>query len=109
MEGAEGLEAVKSRAKIARKNAGLSIGQAARLLGMLDEDVRLTEEADVACERYAPRLADVYGVNIPWLLGEVEHCDYDALKGIQGADGLTFHDRDVIAEFIASMPRKTKE
>lgn len=99
---------MKNRAKIARERAGLSVGQAARLLWMLDEDVLLTEQSDVACSRYASRLADYYGVNIPWLLGEVDRCDYEALKGVRGAEGLTFHDRDVIAECLAALPRKEK-
>jgi transcriptional regulator with XRE-family HTH domain len=97
---------VKNRSRAARENAGLSVGQVARFLGMSAEAISQIEADDAA---YAvadrTRLADVYGVNIEWLDGDREARDYASIDSMNGADQLTFHDRDILAEFAASMPR----
>jgi transcriptional regulator with XRE-family HTH domain len=101
------MKTTKNRARLARDRAGLSVGQAAKLLGVDPDVLTRWEESDAAFFD-APwvSMADVYGVNIEWLTGECDRYDYATVKSIPGADELTFHDRDVIAEFAASMPRK---
>ncbi len=101
----------KNRAKIARERAGLSIGQAARMLPLDREALIRMEELNSAfADAPTDRMAEVYGVRVEWLTGEVERHDYDAMKGVKGYDSLTGHDRDAIAEFAASMPlRKVPE
>ena len=96
------------RCALARKHAGLSLGQAAKLLGVdraVVEQIEATPIVDR--EDRAKQMADVYGVRIEWLLGEVEQYDYATVDTMKGAETLTDHDRDVIAEFAASMPRRT--
>ncbi len=97
-----------NRCRRARESAGLSVGQAARLLGVPADDVRRVEESD---EAYAGAnqawLADVYGVNLDWLSGRSELRDYGPLKQMAGADDLWFRDREMIAELFASLPRKS--
>lgn len=56
-------------------------------------------------EDQAAQLADIYGVNVEWLTGEAPQHDYEVLKGVRGADNLSAYDRDMVAEFAASMPR----
>lgn len=74
------------------------------MLGLTVEDLTRIETSDDA---YAvadrQRLANVYGVNIEWLDDDRELRDYSAVDGIAGADRLTSHDRDIIAEFAAAM------
>jgi DNA-binding XRE family transcriptional regulator len=100
----------ENRCKLARERAGLSAGQAARVLGVDREVITLIEAADVddideELVTFAGRCAEAYGVNLEWMLGEVPRYNHDAWKGVRGYDDLSFHDRDVIAEFAASMPR----
>jgi predicted transcriptional regulator len=99
----------KNRAKLARRNAGLSIGQAARLLRLTTDDVVSIEETNAAFSMADhAKLADVYGVNIPWLKGEVPQHDYDTMNSVDGFDKVTPNDQAVLAEFAASMPRQGK-
>lgn len=105
---------LKNRSKLARERAGLSLGQAARLLGIALDRIIAWEESDLAFFEDAPQelLCEVYGVNPEWLTGERERYDYKAMKGVQGWDEISGHDRDVVAEFAASMtrtPSKTLE
>lgn len=61
----------ENRAKRAREHAGLTIGQAARLLNMPSGDLLAIEERDSDfADADHERLADVYGVNVPWLKGK---------------------------------------
>lgn len=50
-------------------------------------------------------LAELYRVNIEWLTGAVPLRDYAHVEKMDGAHRLTFNDRDIIAEFAASLPR----
>jgi hypothetical protein len=50
-------------------------------------------------------MVDIYGVNYPWLAGEVPLHDYASIDKMNGADKLVFKDRDDLAMFAASMPR----
>jgi transcriptional regulator with XRE-family HTH domain len=96
-----------NRSKLARERAGLSVDQAAKMLHVERDELMRWEEFDSAFFD-APwiSMADVYGVRIEWLTGECERYDYEAVKKIKGSENLSFHDRDVIAEFAASMPRR---
>ena len=98
---------VLNRSRRAREHAGLSAGQAAQLLGLPIEQIHLVEDNDAAYADVGPsRLADIYGVNVEWLSGRSELCNYEALKGLANADQLSFRDRDMLAELYASWPRR---
>lgn len=101
------MAATTNRAQIARKNAGLSVNQAAKLLGVLPLELAQVEEFDSHfADADHVKLAEIYGVNVEWLTGEAERYDYDRVSKMRGADRLKPHDRDIIAEFAASMPRR---
>jgi len=92
----------------ARKNAGLSLKQAARKLGMSIDQLRGVEQNDAAYANASPALlAELYGVNLDWLGGNSERRDHAALKKVSGADELPFRDRDMLAELFASLPRQS--
>lgn len=96
-----------NRSRRARESAGLSIGQAARLLGVTTDQLRCVEEHDTAyADADVERLAEVYGVNLEWLSGRSELRDYAPLKNLSVADKLRFRDRDELAELYASLPRR---
>ena len=96
---------VLNRSRRARVSAGLSIGQAARRLGVTADQLRAVEEHDAVYAGADPTgLAELYGVNLDWLSGRSELRDYEALKNLRG-DELPFHDRDMLAELYASRPR----
>ena len=97
-----------NRSRRARKSAGLSLGQAARKLGVTIDHLRRVEQNDAAYVDADPaRLAELYGVNLDWLGGRSELCDYAAVKKVRGADELPFRDRDMLAELFASLPRRS--
>jgi transcriptional regulator with XRE-family HTH domain len=102
------VSATTNRARRARQSAGLSVGQAAKLLG-IDRDalVRVEEQDDAFLDANRRNMADVYGVSEAWLCGDVELRDYEALNRIPGGRELPFHDRDVLAEVLASRPRRS--
>lgn len=84
-----------NRAKLARERAGLSIGQAARLLNLPRESLTEIEERDLAfADADHDQLASIYQVRIEWLTGETELRDYASIDCIDGADKLTPDDRD---------------
>lgn len=100
---------VLNRSRRARESAGLSLGQAARLLDVPVDQLRRVEENDSAyADAYPPRLAELYGVNVDWLSGRSELRDYEPLRNLRSADELSFCDRDMLAELYASLPRKGK-
>lgn len=101
----------ENRCRIARERAGLNISQAARLLGVERVVIEQFESADVDDIHeegitFAGRMAELYRVRLEWMLGEVGRYDYDRVNGIRGAEKLTPRDRDIVAEFVASMPRR---
>ena len=101
--------AMINRSRRARESAGLSLGQAARILGIDVDQLRRVEEHDVAYADADPaRLADLYGVNSDWLSGRSELRDYAPLRELRGADELPFRDRDMLAELYASLPRRAR-
>ena len=74
---------------------------------MTADQLRNVEESDAAyADANPPRIADIYGVDIDWMSGRRELCDYEMLKKLHGADDLPFRDRDLLAELYASMPRR---
>lgn len=99
---------VKNCSRLARERAGLTVGQAARRLGMATETITRIETDDAA---YAAadraKLASIYGVNVEWMDGTRQERDYASIDAMRGADKLTPHDRDALAEFAASMQRTT--
>lgn len=95
------------RFRLARKQAGLTLGQAALMLGTTTVHISAIEN-----DQHNPspgelkNMADVYGVNVEWMMGTSEQHDYAKIDSIHGAEKLSPHDRDVIAQFAASMPKK---
>lgn len=108
-EGRQG-SVVTNRARRAREGAGLSVGQAAKLLGADLRVLQFVEDQDVAFwasdATLHRKMADIYGVSEAWLCGDVELRDYEVLNRISGGRDLPFHDRDILAEVLASRPRR---
>lgn len=100
------MTAVRHRATLARENAGLSAGQAAKLLSVERGELVRLEACEPLPAWYAAKLADIYGVSIEWLNGTASQHDYVRVDAIPGADKLTAVDRDAIAEVLASKPRR---
>lgn len=103
----------KNRTKLARERSGLSVGQACKLLELERDELLRIEEADTWYDAVHPStiraMIDIYSVKPEWMAGECEQHDYEKLKTIKGAETLSDHDRDIIAEFVAAMPtRKSK-
>lgn len=98
----------ENRAKRARERAGLSIVQAAKLTGIRADELLELEELTTLADADAERLVEIYGVTIEWLTGKVAQLDFEALDKIKGSQVLSFHDRNVIAEFIAALPRRER-
>lgn len=101
----------ENRCRIARERAGLSPGQAAKLLGVDPAVIEQFEAADVddiweEGVTFAGRMAELYRVGLEWMLGQVERYDYAAVEAMPGADKLTSQDRLELAETVASMPRR---
>jgi transcriptional regulator with XRE-family HTH domain len=99
-----------NRAKRARERAGLTASQAAKLMNMETSDLLAIEENDsMFANADQAKLADYYGVNIPWLRGEVPLRDDTRLKDVKGWDDLSRHDQNVISEFAAALPKKVSK
>ena len=91
----------------ARELAGLSVGQAARLLGVSAADLAAVEQrGEPRGEITLARLVDLYGCSVAWITGEVPQFDYAAADRAGGRE-LYFRDREAIAELLASMQRRT--
>lgn len=92
----------------ARELAGLSVGQAARILGVKPAELRAVELGQVTSSALtSERLADVYGCSVAWLTGAVPRHDFSAINSILGGRELYSRDREAIAELLASLPRRT--
>lgn len=101
----------RNRSKLARERAGLSIDQAVKMLDVEREQLISIEESDATFFDYVDQelriqMADIYGTNLAWLAGDITRYDYDAVKQVKGATALSSHDRDVVAEFIAALPKR---
>lgn len=105
-----------NRCREAREQAGLTLGQAARRLGMGEsflhalEDPRMEDllEFEELSDRTKHAMAETYGVSEEWLNGEGPDRDYAAVRAMKGSEDLSFHDRDILAKFIASLPWRSK-
>jgi transcriptional regulator with XRE-family HTH domain len=100
----------ENRCGRARQNAGLTINQAVKLLGMGRDWLIAIEAgpADAVGEHDATRLAELYRVRIEWMLGRVPLREPAMVACIKGAAKLSEHDREIIEEFAASLPRGPK-
>lgn len=101
----------ENRCQCAREQAGLSVGQAAKLLGVERTVIEQFEAADVddiweEGVTFAGRMAELYCVRLEWMLGGVARYDYDFVDGMRGAENLRPRDRETLAEFAASLPRR---
>lgn len=97
-----------NRSRMARERAGLSLSQAAKLLGWTETELAHNEREHPESVRHHDRLADIYGVSVEWLLGEVPLRDYAAVRTLHGHERLCFSDRDELATFMASLPTRSK-
>jgi transcriptional regulator with XRE-family HTH domain len=102
----------ENRTKRARERAGLSLGQAAKLLGIDREMLEEVEDAPRFEGMLLDKMVDVYQVREEWITGKVPLRDYEAVKKMvicsRNGEELSFHDRDILAEFAASIPRSAK-
>jgi len=98
------------RLKLARERAGLSLGQAARILGLHREELQAIEAGAAPGEPLMSRLAGTYRVNIPWLCGEVPiKAEESALASVvcpPNWSRVSQHDKDEILTFMASLPER---
>lgn len=105
-----------NRSAIARDRAGLSLGQAARLFNITVDELAEIEEADkltdILEESGVVILAATFGVSVEWVTGVVPQYDYASVDKMiicgRGHDGVSPRDREVLAEFAASLPRETR-
>jgi len=101
-----------NRSKLARGCAGLSLGQAAKLFNITAEELREIEDSEKLTDNLEPLgvivLAATYGCSVEWITGVVKQHDYKSIDKIKGADKLSTHDRDVLAEFAAMLPMNTR-
>lgn len=100
----------ENRSEIARTRAGLSIAQAAKLFNVTVEDMREIEDPNTTLSDSLEPLSIImlcvyYGVRSEWITGQVPRYDYASVDKIKGSESLTQNDRDVVAEFAASMQR----
>jgi len=96
----------KNRSARARELAGLTLGQAARLLDTtIPADLLRVEASPEVPPDWISRLSELYRVSPEWLTGSVPQYDYTAVDGVRGAENITAHDRDVVAEFAALLRR----
>lgn len=98
---------VKHRCRRARERSGLSVGQAAHLLGIERDELWDVERTiEPPAEALVAKMVDIYGICEEWIVGAVPQHDYEAVRRMPGWQNLDFGDRAEIAEFAASMPRK---
>lgn len=102
---------MKHRLTRARVLAGLSVGQAAKLLTMARVDLETLEAGENDPDEFtARRMADVYGVGVPWMLGQIPQfaTQEEVKKSLVCARTskgrqITDKDREAIAEFTAML------
>lgn len=100
---------VKHRCRRARERAGLSVGQAAHRLGIERDDLwDIERSTEAPGEALVTKMVDIYGICAEWIVGAVPQRDYEAVRRMPGWQDLGFADRDEVAEFAASMPRRER-
>lgn len=88
-----------NRIRKTREGAGLSMGQAARLLGMPVTELSLMELNGVhADDDRLPRLASLYRCSVAWLLGETAPLSDENEALLNTIDHTT--DRATVREFM---------
>ena len=96
-----------NRSRLARERAGLSLGQACLMLGKSSRVIEQIEKPDSPMSSAEiAAMSSLYGVNPEWLTGQRERYNYAAVDSMHEARFISSHDRTVIAEFIAAMPRR---
>lgn len=106
-ESAETARGIHDRLRIARERAGLSQGQVARLLewhrptlSEIEAGRRRVEASELS------RLAELYGVNVEWLLGKSNASDEPLKVAAREIERLKPEELDVLLDLIASIRRK---
>lgn len=85
------------------------MGQAARLLDVPVTALSEVETSPTITGSDLQQLAELYGVSEDWISGRVERHDYKTVDDMKGSDALTPNDRDIVAEFAASLPVKRRK
>lgn len=98
-------ERIAGRLRLARERAGLSQGQAARLLAMHRPTISEIEAGNrrVLAEELE-KFADLYDVGELWILGKVDEEDLVLKMAARGIDRLTDDDREKLISLLASLP-----
>ena len=104
---ASGRQAIASRLRLARENAGLTQGQVAKKVGWHRPTLSEVEAGRrrVSADEVA-NLAHLYGVSINWLLGEEQEADSTSDRASLAArelGKLTEEDLDRLLELIQSL------
>lgn len=99
------------RYRRARELAGLSIAQAARMIGtgaceLANMEIHATDPILRATADIEHRMADLYGCSLAWLRGEPVELSTSVRELLSHADKLSFADRDALDELLRSMGRK---
>ena len=104
---ASGRQAIASRLRLARENAGLTQGQVAKKVGWHRPTLSEVEAGRrrVSADEVS-NLAHLYGVSINWLLGEEQEADSASARARLAArelGKLTDDDLDRLLELIQSL------
>lgn len=92
-----------NRYRRAREQAGLSLAQAERMTGIGRVTLQNFENGVLQLEVDVTKtLADVYGCSIAWLRGDHVEPPAELVKMLRDSN-VSFHDRDIILEFAASI------
>ena len=96
---------IANRLKEARKRAGLSQGQVARLLNMHRPTITEIEAGNrrVLAEEL-PRFADLYDVGVNWILGRPQEYDWVTRLAARGLDKLKPKDQQKLLALLRSFP-----
>jgi DNA-binding XRE family transcriptional regulator len=105
-----------NRFKRGREMAGLSVTQAAKLLGISKETLSSIEEGSVDTEdSLVESLSRVYGSPVRWLRGEsVDESKMISIRQLlRDHENISSGDRDTVLEFAGMLslqePRKTED
>jgi DNA-binding XRE family transcriptional regulator len=98
---------MNNRCKVAREQAGLSVGQAAKLLGLTKAVITACEDPEAIVHWIiSDAMAYYYGCSVEWLCGDGPDMDYETVKAMKGSEKLPSHDRVILAKFAASLRKK---
>ena len=96
---------IAARLRLARERAGLSQGQAARLLSMHRPTITEIEAGNrrLLAEELS-RFADLYDVGVNWLLGRAEEEELVVQLAARGMSKLSDEDREKLMALLVSLP-----